>query len=88
MPRIKGLSLSVLALAVAVTAIADTSAQARTVKHHKATHFSTSRGDRVYGAGPYGAYGAIPGPAIVAPSSPGFGYGYGDNSHGCGACAM
>jgi hypothetical protein len=45
------------------------------------------RAPREVGAGPIGAYGAIPGGSVYSsPSYPGFGYGYGDNSHGCSAC--
>jgi hypothetical protein len=50
-------------------------------------HNADDRRYRAYGAGPANAYGAIPGgPGISSPSYPGFGYGYGDNSHGCSAC--
>ena len=80
--------MSVMALAIAVTAIAGTPAEAKTLKHHKAAHLAVPYEGRAYGAGAYGAYGAMPGPAVAAPSYPGFGNGYGDNSHGCGACAM
>ena len=89
MRQIKRFSLSVMALAIAVTATGAPAAQARTVKGHKATHLTVPREDRAYRVGPANAYGAVPGaPGIASPSYPGFGYGYGDNSHGCGACAM
>jgi hypothetical protein len=83
MGKIKRLSLSVMALAIAATAIAAPSAQARTVKKQdKATHFVAPREDRAYRAGPANAYGAMPGaPGISSPSYSGYGYGYGDNSH-------
>jgi hypothetical protein len=76
------------------SATAGTSEHARTARQHKATHFTAQRAYnandrryREYGAGPASAYGAIPdGSGFASPSYPGFGYGYGDNSHGCSAC--
>jgi hypothetical protein len=103
MRQIRGFSLGAVALAIAATAmfaavapssaIAGTSAHARTARQHKATHFTAQRAHnandrqyrayREYGAGPASAYGAIPGggSGFASPSYPGFGYGYGDNSN-------
>lgn len=82
-----GYLLGVLSLAIAAAAtVAPSGAFART--HHK-VHATTARAPgaearslRLYGPGAANAYGAIPGGS----SSPGFGYGVGDNSHGCSAC--
>jgi hypothetical protein len=96
MRRIKGFSFGALAFAIAATAMfANAPADARTAKHHKATHFTSHRApdagypyrvERDYGDGPASAYGAIPGgPGLASPSYPGWGYGYGDNQS-CSAC--
>jgi hypothetical protein len=97
MRRIKGFSLVIVAFAIAaISMFVNAPADARTARHHKATHFTADRapdaghgpyrGARSYGAGPASAYGAIPdGPGLASPSYPGFGYGYGDNQ-GCSAC--
>jgi hypothetical protein len=95
MRRFKGFSLGAVALAIVATAmLANASADARTAKHHKATHlthrapdagYQPYRVDRDYGSGPASAYGAIPGPGLASPSYPGWGYGYGDNQS-CSAC--
>jgi len=89
MPQIRGFSLGAVALAIAATAmfaaVASTSAQARTERQHQARHFTAQRAhvanDHRYRA--YRAYGAMPGggSGFASPSYPGFGYGYGDNSH-------
>lgn len=98
MRRINPFLLGALALAVATTSmLANAPADARATRHPKATHFTADRApdagyrsyrvERDYGAGSASAYGAIPGgPGLAGPSYPGFGYGYGDNSHGCSAC--
>lgn len=101
MRQIRQFSLGFLALATAATAmfaavapssaIAGTSTHARTARQYQAAHFTAHntnyRRYREYGAGPASAYGAIlGGSGFASPSYPGFGYGYGDNSHGCSAC--
>src|SRR3979411_90285 len=66
-------------------AVAKTRHFTATREHH--TNYRRYRAHREVGAGPPGAYGAIPGgSAFSSPSYPGYGYGYGDNSHGCSAC--
>ena len=86
MQHIARLSLGVFALAVAVAAAVPSGAMARTP--HKGSHAAPRekpaeiQGYR-YGSRPNGAYDAIPGGSS---SYPGYGYGYGDNSHGCSAC--
>ena len=93
MREVRGFSLGALALAIAATATfaAGTAADARTARHHGATHFAVHRAYHAsprwyraygaYGSGPAGAYGAMPGSVYAAPSYPGYGYGYGDNSN-------
>jgi hypothetical protein len=91
MRQIKRFSLGALVLAIAATSmLAIAPADARTAKHHKATHFTAHRAsDAGYPyrveRDPANAYGAIPGPGLASPSYPGWGYGYGDNQS-CGAC--
>jgi hypothetical protein len=99
MLQIRGFSLGVLAIAATAmfaaiapsSAMADTSAHARTARLHRATHWAARHAhdanDRQYraygeyGAGTANAYGAMPGGSgYVSPSYPGYGYGYGDNS--------
>jgi hypothetical protein len=90
MRQIRRFSLSILALAIATTATstvwAPSQAAAQTTRHHRATHSTAPRAPaasyRQYRTEPANAYGAMPGGA----SYPGYGYGYGDNSHGCSAC--
>ena len=73
-------------------ALAATHERSAKVRHVGAAHdhhagYHRHRAYRSYGAIPGGAYGAIPGgPGFSSPSYPGYGYGYGDNSHGCSAC--
>jgi hypothetical protein len=99
MRQMRGFSLAALAIAATAmfAAVAPSSAIAGTSRQHHATHFTAQRprhagyrGYRAYGeyeAGPASAYGAIPGGSeFASPSYPGYGYGYGDNSHGCSAC--
>jgi hypothetical protein len=90
MRQMRRFSSPAVALAIAATAMvaaaAPSSAHARAARHHAASHLAAQRAhgesDR-----PYRAYGAMPGgPGFADPSYPGFGYGYGDNSHGCSAC--
>jgi hypothetical protein len=100
MRQIRGFSLGALAIAATATlaafepssAIAGTSAHARTARLHRATHLAAPRAYdanypqyrvyREYGVGPADAYGAIPGGSgYASPSYPGYGYGYGDNSN-------
>jgi hypothetical protein len=90
MRQIRGFSLGAVALAIAATAmfaaVAPSSAQARTARHHTTAHFAAHHASyrhyREYGAGPASAYGAIPGGVgFAGPSSSGYGYGYGDNSN-------
>ena len=90
MRPIRRLSLGALALATAAAAMLATGApaDARSARQHKATHFTAQGTDyhhrtyRAYGAGAAGAYGAMPGGSgFSGPSYPGYGYGYGDNSH-------
>jgi hypothetical protein len=51
----------------------------------KARHFTAAR---TRGTFPANAFGSIPGGSgYSGPSNPGYGYGYGDNSRGCSACA-
>jgi hypothetical protein len=83
-----GLLLGVLSLAAAtVVTVAPSAAFART--HHKVhvtgshvAHRAMARTSRAYGPGATNAYGAMPGGS----PAPSFGYGVGDNSHGCAAC--
>jgi hypothetical protein len=89
-----GLSIRTVSLAIAacaaVAAIAPSDALARS--QHK-THAPTSRaapaadmqGSRTYGPGGANAYGAMQGGSSSSGSAS-FGYGVGDNSHGCSAC--
>jgi hypothetical protein len=52
-----------------------------------ASHQHRHRAHRAYGTSPTNAYGAIiGGSGFSSPAYPGYGYGYGDNSHGCSAC--
>jgi hypothetical protein len=94
MRQMKGFSLGALAIAIAATAmfatVAPSGAIAGTSAHPRTAHnadYPRYRAYREYGAGPTSAYGAIPGGSGFArPSYQGYGYGYGDNSHGCSAC--
>jgi hypothetical protein len=99
MRQMRGFSLAALTIAATAmfAAVAPSRATAGASRQHHATHFAAQRAHHAgyrgyraygeYGAGPASAYGAIPdGSGFASPSYPGFGYGYGDNSHGCSAC--
>jgi hypothetical protein len=82
------LVLTMAAMLASAVVMAPTGALAA---HHKgaatARHHASHHRAGAYAGSAAGAYGAIPsGPAFSSPSYPGFGYGYGDNSHGCSAC--
>ena len=76
-----------MAATATIAAAAPSDALARS--RHRAVQAPTPRETAVpdrnyrYGTGPGGAFNAVPG---ASSSYPGYGYGYGDNSHGCSAC--
>src|SRR5438552_7648247 len=86
------LASAAIAPSAALAAAHERSAAAPKIRHSTAAHqYSANdrryRALRAYGAGPTNAYGAIlGGSGVSSPSYPGYGYGYGDNSHGCSAC--
>ena len=75
----------------AALAAHERSAAAPKIRHSTAAQYSANdrryRALRAYGAAPTNTYGAmLGGSGVSGPSYPGYGYGYGDNSHGCSAC--
>jgi hypothetical protein len=87
------LAIAAMAPSGVLAATHERSAAVAKTRHFTATRerhasYRGYRAHREVGADPAGAYGAIPGGSVYSsPSYPGYGYGYGDNSHGCSACA-
>jgi hypothetical protein len=85
---VKAAALAVAAIAVAAT-VAPSGAFARSPHRTHAVSRTAPVGmqsPRAYGPGTSNAYGAMPG-APSSSSAPSYGYGVGDNSHNCAACA-